>query len=212
MAYILGFFAADGYITVNRRNGQYWCIQIKDGELLNEIKKTIKSTHTISLRKSKENANDLFRIQIGSIEMCDDLRRLGFNENKTKNMSIPKVPNKYFIDFVRGYFDGDGNVWVGLVKKGKNTRSWVIQTAFTSCSYNFLEKLRLRLDQIDVKKGVLRKTKKNAYRLVYSVFGSLKLYKLMYNRLYGSKLYLNRKKRVFEKYIKMKTIDNAVVV
>ena len=45
MAYILGFFAADGYITVNRRGGQFWCIQINDKELLEEIKRGRERSH-----------------------------------------------------------------------------------------------------------------------------------------------------------------------
>jgi len=34
MAYVLGFFSADGYITINKRGGQFWCIQITDKKLL----------------------------------------------------------------------------------------------------------------------------------------------------------------------------------
>jgi len=45
-----GFFAADGYMTVNKRGGHFWNIQIKDKDLLEKIKKSIKSEHKISLR------------------------------------------------------------------------------------------------------------------------------------------------------------------
>ena len=50
MAYVLGFFSADGYITVNRRGGQFWCIQITDKKLLEQIKKAIESEHKISIK------------------------------------------------------------------------------------------------------------------------------------------------------------------
>lgn len=110
MAYVLGFFSADGYITVNKRGGQFWCIQITDKKLLEQIKKTVESEHKISTRIGRGNESILYRLQIGSIEMCDDLRKLSLRERKTKSLIVPNVPDKYFADFVRGYFDGDGGV------------------------------------------------------------------------------------------------------
>ncbi len=208
MAYVLGFFAADGYITVNKRGGQFWCIQITDKELLESIKKAIKSDHKISVRLPKRlNESILYRLQIGSIEMCDDLFKLGFSERKTKSLAIPNVPRKYFSHFVRGYFDGDGNVWSGLVHKNRKTSTLIIQTIFTSCSYEFLEKIRAKLQTFDIERGVLkqgRQGKRNYYRLKYSVLNTLKLYNFMYNNIGISKLFLKRKKDVFEKYIKMR--------
>lgn len=204
MAYILGFFAADGYITVNKRGGQFWCIDIIDKKFVEEIKSTIQAEHRISVRKRHKRKYTSYRLQIGSIDMCDDLRGLGYNERKTKNLSIPNVPDRHFPSFVKGYFDGDGNVWSGLVHKGRKTRTLVINTVFTSCSKKFLEQMRKRLEIYDVKRGVLKQGKGNYYRLTYSIFGSLKLYDFMYNDRDTSKLFLKRKKDVFEKYKKMR--------
>lgn len=208
MAYVLGFFAADGYITVNKRGGQFWCIQITDEELLRSIKEVIKAEHKISIRLPKKiNENILYRLQIGSIEMCDDLRKLGFSERKTKSLAIPNVPKKYFSHFVRGYFDGDGNVWSGLIHKNRKTYTLVIQTVFTSCSCEFLEKMREKLQEFGIERGVLiqgRREKGNYYRLKYSVLNTLKLCNFMYNDIGTSKLFLKRKKDVFEKYIKLR--------
>lgn len=209
MAYILGFFAADGYMTVNRRNGQFWCIQITDGELLQEIKIALGSEHKISLRKRTGNSSDIYRIQIGSIEMCNDLRKLGYCERKTMSLSIPYVPDRYFCHFVRGYFDGDGNVWTGLMHKGRNVITQVIAVVFTSCSEGFLRQLQSRLTFDGMPGGCIYQTKKKALRLQYSIRNSLKLYNFMYNRLGTSKLFLQRKKDVFEKY---KQIVNVAVV
>jgi len=205
MAYVLGFFAADGYITVNKRGGQFWCIDIGDKKLIEQIKKVIESEHKISTRtKHKENYVS-YRLQIGSIEMCDDLRKLGYDENKTKSLAVPHIPFRYFSDFVRGYFDGDGNVWSGLMHKSRKTYTLVIQTAFTSCSPIFLDKLKEELVGFGVSGGCIYKSKKNYSRLQYSINSSLKLYDFMYNSLGTSKLFLKRKRDVFEKYIKMRS-------
>lgn len=210
MAYILGFFSADGYITVNKRGGQFWCIQITDKKLLEKIKKTIGAEHKISVRIStKKNEKTLYRLQIGSIEMCDDLRMLGFGKNKTKSLTIPNVPCEYFSDFVRGYFDGDGNVWVGQSHKNRtsNKLSFTIQTAFTSCSYEFLKQLQINLMKIGVDGGSLYESKGEYARLKFSVLSSLKLYKIMYNSNTKdfSGLFLNRKKKVFETFMSLRS-------
>lgn len=207
MSYILGFFAADGYITINNRGGNFWCIEIVDGSLLRRIKKEIGSNHKISFRISKNTfAKKQYRLQIGSIEMCNDLKKLGYGVRKTKSLSVPNIPDKYLRDFVRGYFDGDGNVWVGLVHKERKTKTLAIQTVFTSCSKLFLDSLSFRLKEFGISNGIVRKGFGNYYRLVYSIKGSLKLYNFMYNSSYGEdlSLYLNRKKKVFEKYIRMR--------
>ncbi len=205
MAYVLGFFAADGYITVNKRGGQFWCIQITDKELLEKIRITIASDHTIGIRKPKDKEKTLYRIQIGSIDMCDDLRKLGFDANKTKSLAVPHVPQKYFSHFVRGYFDGDGNVWVGNVHKERRKKLLAIQSTFTSCSVNFLQGIRERLEVAGIQKGNIRKGKGNYFRLTYSILSSLKLYDFMYNGLVlGYDLFLQRKKSVFQKYMSLR--------
>ncbi len=140
-------------------------------------------------------------MQIGSIEMCDDLRKLGFSERKTKSLAVPHVPEKYFSDFVRGYFDGDGNVWVGNThKKSKNAHLSIV-TMFTSCSVSFLENLHKRLALCGIKGGCLYSSQKNYSRLQLSIEDSLKLYRFMYNsHILRNKLFLQRKKSVFQKY------------
>ena len=204
MAYVIGFFAADGYITINKRGGQYWSLDIGDRILIKRIKTAIGSEHKISTRNRNGGKYTTYRLQIGSVDMCEDLRKLGFDERKTKRLSVPYIPQKYFTHFARGYFDGDGNVWSGLIHKNKKTHSLAIQTVFTSCSLDFLKKFSDTLYTFGVEKGVLRKGKGNYYRLTYSINNSLKLYDFMYNNLGTSTLFLKRKKDVFEKYQKMR--------
>ncbi len=207
MAYVLGFFAADGYITINKRGGQFWCIQITDKKLLKSIKEVVESEHKISVRLPKRTKESIsYRLQIGSIEMCNDLKKLGFLERKTKNLVIPNVPSKYFSHFVRGYFDGDGNVWSGLIHKGRKTRSMAIQTVFTSCSFNFLENLRDNLEKFGILRGRIKQGRGGYYRLAYSINSSLLLYDFMYNSNVKdfSGLCLNRKKKIFDRFKKMR--------
>ena len=205
MAYVLGFFAADGYITFNQRKGQFWSIQITDKELLEEIKKVLKSEHKIGVRVGKKpNKSTAYRLQIGSVEMCEDLKKLGMTERKTKNLAIPCIPDKLLPDFIRGYFDGDGNVWIGYLNKHRENPTLGLQTAFTSSSNNFLNFLLQKLRKLGIERGGVYEIKNTYSRLQLSTADSLKLYNFMYNRLGPSNLFLKRKKDVFERYIKMR--------
>lgn len=138
--------------------------------------------------------------------MYDDLRRLGMKERKAKRLMLPNIPSKYLASFVRGYFDGDGNIWVGRMHKGKGVSSLAIMTMFTSCSAMFLMKLHKRLLKIGVKGGSLYQAKGNYARLQLSTRDSLRLYDFMYNQDGSMRrgLFLERKKKVFEKYQKLR--------
>lgn len=207
MAYVTGFFAADGYITANKRGANFWNIKICDKDLLYKIRNCIGSEHKIGVRKHKNiNAKLQYCLQIGSKEMCNDLRSLGFSENKTKSLVVPNIPDRYLAAFVRGYFDGDGNVWVGYTHKERINKLCVIRSVFTSCSLNFLETIKMKLEKFYICKGVVSKGKGNYYRLTYSIHNSLKLYNFMYNkRAFNTKdLFLARKKKVFESYVKLR--------
>lgn len=109
MAYVLGFFAADGCITVHANGGEYIDFHVSDGELLYKIRDVMESTHHVKERRWRDSESVLFRMQIGSKEMCNDLRGLGFSERKTHHMPLPAVPEEFLGPFVRGYFDGDGH-------------------------------------------------------------------------------------------------------
>ena len=131
------------------------------------------------------------------------MSKLGLFPGKTKRMILPNIPSKFFADFVRGYFDGDGNVWAGKNNKHRTTPTSVIMTAFTSGSHDFLEALRQALLGAGLRGGSLYRIKgKNCSRLLLSVRDSLKLYEIMYNGRH--KLYLKRKKAVFDSFVKMR--------
>ena len=108
MAYVLGFFTADGSMIKNKRGAHFIEFQITDRDLLFKIRKTLGSEHKIATRKRNGNWKTIYRLQIGSGEMFNDLLALGMLPRKSKIISLPEIPDKYFFDFLRGCFDGDG--------------------------------------------------------------------------------------------------------
>lgn len=206
MAYVCGFFAADGYLTLKKSGQKYWCIKITDKSLVYRIRRAVGSRHKIGVVPGDGRKQNQYRLQIGSSEMCNDLESIGFRDNKTKSMALPNVPIKYLPHFVRGYFDGDGNVWVGYVHKNRKRPLFVIQTTFTSCSFDFLSLLRQTLSEEIGVTGSLIKGKSGYFRLSYSINGSLKLRNFMYNhgQYEKSGLFLKRKKVVFDRFIRLR--------
>lgn len=196
MAYILGFMFADGNVVETKRGTYFFAIYTSDEDLLVKIKNVLSSSHKITYKKG--NISGCYRLQVGSKEMFLDLVELGMTPNKAKRMLFPDIPKKFISHFVRGYFDGDGNVWVGLINKDRIKPTRVIQVSFTSASNVFLSRLLFLLRTEGLVGGSLSK-KETFSRLIFSTKDALKLAKIMYNA--PCELFLERKKLVFENFI-----------
>ena len=200
MAYVLGFFAADGTMIANNRGAHFIEFHSTDKQLLFIIKKLFGSNHKISTRdKHNPKWKIGYRLQIGSSEMFEDLISLGFTPNKSLTIEFPKVPRRLLGDFIRGYFDGDGCIYFRKHKvKDRKKEKWIFSSRFTSGSKKFLSELHAQLRPM-VEKGAIH-DKIRGFELVFSHKDSVALYKLMYhNDCHG--LYLNRKYKLFRKAI-----------
>lgn len=200
MACVLGFLYADGNIIKTKRNTHFVSLQVMDKEIVFKIRDAVNSNHKINLYRKQCKGNVAYRLQIGSKEWFEDLKKIGLTVNKTHRIRLPQIPKFYIKDFIRGYFDGDGGVWEG-VRKDRVNKTPILQVVFTSCSIVFLRELFLLLKSKGLLGGSLFKSKSNNYgRLLYGTQDSLKLYGIVYNGRY--KLFLKRKKLVFERFIK----------
>jgi intein/homing endonuclease len=118
-------------------------------------------------------------------------------------MKLPELPKKFVHHFIRGYFDGDGNVWSGYIHKNRENPTLILNISITSASTDFLQSLKRFLEEQGIVGGSLYDIKgKKCSRLQYSTLNALKLSKIMYNGSHG--LFLARKKAVFDKFIKMR--------
>lgn len=203
MAYILGFMYADGNIVETKRGNHYVALYTADEKLLISMQNKMGSDHKVSLRNTT-SSGCVYRIQVGSKEWFVDLGKLGLFPNKSMRMQLPVIPQIFLGDFIRGYFDGDGNVWTGLIHKNRKTKHMAIQVCFTSGSYEFLESLYSALTLRGLEGGTLYRSKKGNYaRLAFSIRDALKLFEIMYNTPHT--LYLKRKKDVFKRFMEMRS-------
>jgi hypothetical protein len=202
MAYVLGYFAADGSMIKSKRSAYYVEFTTTDRILLENFKSATGVQNKISER-SRSNIiwKSQYRIQVGSKTWFEDLTALGFTPNKSLTLVLPAIPAEFLGDFVRGYFDGDGCVyfkkhWSSWHKK----EVWVFSSLFTSGARHFLEELHQVLLENGISGGHIAQ-KKRGYALVFSRHDSLALYDIMYNTGQVSGLFLPRKRDKFEEAI-----------
>lgn len=185
MAYVLGFFAADGGMFINSGGSRYIQFVSTDKEILIKIKRLMRSKHKIGIKKKTPGSRGkkvCYVIQIGSKAMYSDLLKLGFRPKKDLRIKLPKIPNHYFRHFVRGYFDGDGFVTCGWYKRKnrQNKKYFLCQTGFTCGNKVFLSDLSNRLTaKAGMGNGSIR-SKPRSWDLLYSKRDTIRLANYMY--------------------------------
>lgn len=202
MAYILGYFAADGSMYKNPRGSHYISFTSSDLELILTVKRTLKVFNNIEVYQSKHlNWKLRYTLQIGSKIVFTKLLELGFTPTKSLNLVFPSTPNHLINHFIRGYFDGDGNAYYKLSKR--NTRNGYVKHLRLSIrcgSKQFLESLREIIKNLyQINPGSLSYHSK-AFSLAYSGHNVIKLYRFLYPN--KSILYLTRKRLKLEEGIR----------
>ncbi|MFH1402529.1 MAG: LAGLIDADG family homing endonuclease [Patescibacteria group bacterium] len=213
MAYILGYIYADGSIEdASYLRGKYIRVTSTDKITIKNIKRLLKSEHTIVKKPAFENNKEAFLLRIGSHKLYSSLTKLGVYPNKSLTVDFPKkIPSKYLKDFIRGYFDGDGCVHIEKTTNNKNKVILKrIRIIFSCGSKKFLKGLS---DALSSKTKIINNIHKNgnSFQLKYSTKDTIILFKFMYKNV-KDKIFLKRKLDVFNEYfeLKQKRVDKEV--
>jgi intein-encoded DNA endonuclease-like protein len=128
-AYFLGFLYADGG---NIKSGNFVRIELQeqDEDILHKLAKLIykeepeKHVRTSIRLRDLGNGEKEYRskyLNINSKHVCETLEKHGCMPAKTFKIKFPEwLPEELQRHFIRGYFDGDGKVFVNH-KKGKSS-------------------------------------------------------------------------------------------
>lgn len=107
-AYWLGFIYADGHVAQNKP--WFVIVQSADHDHVYKLAEAVEYSGEVKIvekgggfQGSRPNA----RLVLCRKKMCDDLNRIGRNNEV---MSIPDIPEELIPHFIRGYFDGDGSI------------------------------------------------------------------------------------------------------
>lgn len=124
MAYCLGFISADGHVWKDRPFLSI-AIQTSDVDILTYIKDFISPDSKVR-NNPKHN---MVQLTIKSHGIWNDLKRYNVTHDKTFNLKIDfDIPEEFWGDYLRGYFDGDGSIWISK-KKDPPTYSGSIASA-----------------------------------------------------------------------------------
>ncbi len=205
MSYVLGLIVADGCLCIKRtkkdKNKQFALdITCKDYDLLEKIRKVMGARQKISLKFSGRDKKEMYyRLQIGYQKICKDLLKLGIVPRKSYQPFVIKVPQKYFSDFVRGFFDGDGTVYIYKVNGTPQ-----IKARFGSTSFPFIAQLNqrlcraLKIPEKTIHQEMQTMSKIPQYAIYFYIDDCEKLAKFMYGN--NPTLFLPRKHQIFEKW------------
>ena len=198
VAYILGFLAADGSVGMSTNELKITLAE-KDTELLEKIKQELEFDGPIH-HATTSKGYDIASLEIHSAIYKKDLAIYNIIPQKTFTFSIPDtLEKKYWIDFIRGYWDGDGTICTA----GKNVIRSSLCSARKETLYQILTYLEEEYDipkvKIQIKQGV-----NPTYYFQYSVNSTKKLYHALY---YNNDVLCMKRKH--EKFIELCT-DNII--
>ena len=180
--YLMGFLAADG--SIQKDGGIKIGLSTVDKPFLEKIRTILHSNYPIRDYITKDGfsvSEFIFR----SEKIKQKLSQYGIVNNKTKTFVFPyNLPKEFYIDFIRGYFDGDGTFCMA----GQYRR-------VSLCGYNqeFLQSVVDILEnQYNIPRVKIQKDNRgNTYYFQYSQTSAKKLYELFYEN--NPALYLPRK-------------------
>lgn len=135
MAYVLGFFCADGCMTSpNGRGESRVSFSSKDVDILESIRNAMGSDHKI------HKYGNGFQLVVGNGIIYADLIELGLTPKKSLTLQFPEVPDKYLMSFVRGVFDGDGSFGIRKLKTRGHLRARI------TGNHDFLLEMKRRIE------------------------------------------------------------------
>lgn len=198
-AYWLGFIFADGYIyssplKQNKDRIDYnfeLCTSGKDKEHIDKFAKFISYNKELKITKADKNGHTRCRLCLSSKHLWETLNNLGCTPNKSLTLKFPDKnifkDQKFILDFIRGYLDGDG--WITYTNKEHNKMCFGLLG-----TTEFLTEVQSIL-KINY---VLQQNHSDNYITKKLVVNNLQGYNILKKLYYSSNIYLNRK---YEKYL-----------
>ena len=178
LAYAVGLIATDGNLS---KSGRHIELTSKDKDQLKTFLHCIERPDVRITLKNGSYRKTITRVQVGDVTLYRFLLSIGLMPNKTKILGRIAIPDKYFIDFVRGVFDGDGCSYSYYDSVFKNSFRFYI--SFASASPSFLPWIQAGLFARLGIKGYINDTKSSSYfQLKYSKREAITLSHGMYYR------------------------------
>jgi hypothetical protein len=208
-AYWLGFLLADG--CIHERAGQdrlSLVLSIKDKDHLEKFKKSLSFEGPINDYTKKSGlfiGLEHSFVRITSQLLVNDLARVGCVPRKSLTLEFPIINDSLVHHFIRGYFDGDGSVFISKEKHWRSGNiSQVIHFRFigTEAFLKVLDK------KINLSGRLVQAKGSRVYELCYK---RNKKAQLFYNYLYeDATIFLERKEKIFKLHLQEKGSETII--
>ena len=195
-AYGIGLLVSDGNLSPN---GRHIVFTSKDLEMIELFQQSLKIEATVGRKSSGRGLEKRYHVaQFGDVLFYQFLLDIGLMPNKSKVIGKIKIPEKFFFDFLRGSFDGDGCSYSYFDSRWKS--SFMFYTEFVSASLVHIIWLQEEIfKRLKIRGHITGGEKSSVYQLKYAKADSLKLLKNMYYK--KSILSLSRKRLKIEKML-----------
>lgn len=196
LAYAIGLLATDG--CLGRRFYQI-DLTSKDEEQLKNFSRCIDLHLSVGNKQSGFGGKNVKRVQFKNFYFYNFLLTVGLTPAKSKSLGALKIPRKYFFDFLRGVFDGDGSTYSYWDKRWKS--SFMFYVCFASASMEFLQWLQKTAYEHSHVVGHITSARGHSTKqLKYAKADGLKILQRMYRFAVGG-TYLRRKRLKIERML-----------
>ena len=199
MAWLLGFLAADGCVEKDR-NVIKLSLSTVDKELLERIRVEIDLKSEVKDYITSKGYQ-VSKLQWSSEKHKKALAHYGIIPQKTFILKPPiNLNKKYWGDYIRGYWDGDGSVT--LAKNNYNSLLWQITSATPEILQFIIDYFYEEYHIPKVKIHEFQRGEKTLYSLQYSTMASIEICKHFYEN--DDLISLKRKKEHFKTVVASK--------
>jgi len=204
--YAIGFIATDGSLSIDRR---HIYLTSKDEDLLISIRDSLFLKNKIGKKaRGSEKVKKYSTLQFGDVKFYDFLLNIGLMPRKSLTLGALKVVEEYFVDFLRGVIDGDGNIHTFIHTTNKNVQ-WTLR--IYSAAHDFIYWLKDKVEERFSINGTIqiRKDKNRTNPLYVLRFGKFASKVILRETYYEDCLALERKlqkaKKCLESEDKLRT-------
>ena len=212
-AYWLGFLYADGCVeTVDKKHHLVLALAKKDRQHIEKFNNFLQSNYPIHdriIKTGEFSGKEYSQLILNSPHLVKTLISYGCTPRKSLTLKFPDFSifksSNLINHFIRGYFDGDGSVFIS------NEKHWRNGTVTKVIHYRFIgtEEFLQQVDFLINLKGCLSHPKRSqAYELAYKRKKKvLPFFKYLYE---NATIYLNRKRDIFINYIKEECSETII--
>lgn len=191
LAYACGLMATDGCLY---SDGRHMSLTSKDIDQLETLKRCLGINNKIGWKPSSYSGDMASHVQFGDVTLYRWLIKIGITPRKTFTIGNIHIPKKYFLDYLRGEFDGDGSSHAYWDARWRSSVSIYIN--FSCASKKHLEWLNKMIESLVHVSSNIRYGSK-VYYLRFSKQKAYKIYQAMY---YSPNIpYLKRKKEKLDR-------------